>query len=120
MLLPIDLAVAAGALRTTLHNMSGNCSGSEFVPLLRPPAKAMNHGSERQRGIGASARDHYVGASSQGFSQRKRPDVRVRAQDAIANRGQRLARIHVLHRVAGGEKLVELSRYIVAQHNSDF
>src|SRR5580658_10812631 len=89
--LPIHLAVAAGALRSALDNMSRDCSSREFVPLFRLPVKAMDHGSKRQRGIGAAARDHNIGASGQGFSKRKSPDVRIRAQDAIANRTQPLA-----------------------------
>jgi len=45
------LAIAAGALRSALDNVSRNCSSREFIPLLQLPAEAMNHGSERQRGI---------------------------------------------------------------------
>ncbi len=80
--LPVHLAIAAGALRAAFNNVSGNVAGSQLVPIVRPPAEAVDHGREHQGGIGATAGDDHVRAGGQSFGQRKRADVSIGAEDA--------------------------------------
>ena len=83
------------------------------------PAVAVDHGSERQRGIRGAARDHDVGSGGECFGQRERADVGVGALDAIANRRDRLAGIHIGQLVALGEEFVDAPENIVTQHRRD-
>src|SRR5262249_37025994 len=102
--LPIDLAVAARALRAALDNVSGDRPGSELVELVRLPAEAMDHRGESERGVGGASGDHHLRAGSERFGEGERADVRVGAEDAIAYRGDRLARVHIAHLVAFAEE----------------
>ena len=59
-------------------------------------------------------------ARRQRLHQRKRADVRVGAENAIANGGERLAGIHVAQFVALGQELVDAPEDVVAHHHRDF
>ena len=54
--LPIHLAISAGALRAAFHGVSGDGAGGEPVPIVGLPAEFVNHGRQRQAGIGDRAR----------------------------------------------------------------
>ncbi len=118
--LPIHLAIAAGALRAAFDDMSGDCARCKLVVLIGFPSEAMDHGRERERGIGRAARDDDVRSRRQRLRQRESADVGVGALDAIANFGQRLAGIHIAHFVALGQELVEAGEDVVAEHDGDF
>ncbi len=77
--LPIHLAVAAGTLRAAFDDVAGDRARREFVVIVGLPAEAVDHGRERERGIGGAAGDHDVRAGSQRFGQREGADVGVGA-----------------------------------------
>ena len=79
----------------------------------------MNHRSERQRGIGAAAGDHDIGAGRQRLGERKRAEVRIGAQDALANLRERRARIEIAQLFAASEQLVDTVGEVVAHHHRD-
>ena len=62
--LPIHLAVAAGTLRAAFDDVAGDGAGGELVLVVGLPAEAVDHGRQRERGIGGAAGDHHVGAGA--------------------------------------------------------
>ena len=49
--LPVDLTVAARALRAALDDVAGDGSGGEFVPIGGAPAEAVHHGREGEGSV---------------------------------------------------------------------
>src|SRR5258708_34678435 len=65
--LPVDLAIAAGALGAALDDVAGDGSGGEFIPIGRAPAEAVHHGGEGEGGVGGAAGDHDICAGRERF-----------------------------------------------------
>ena len=87
MRLPVYLAVTAGTLRAAFDDVAGYRARGEFVELVRPPAEAVDHRGERERGIGGASGDHHVRSGCEGFGEREGADVGIGALDAVADRG---------------------------------
>jgi hypothetical protein len=115
--LPIHLAVAARTLCAALDDMSRDRSGRQLVELFRSPTVAVDHRRERQRRIRRSARDHHVRPGGKRLRQGKSADVRVRAQDPIADGPNGLAHVHIAHLVAFGQELVQARKNIISEHH---
>ena len=99
--------------------MSGNDARRHLVPIVRRPFELVTQRRHRERGVGAASRDHNVCAAFQRFDNWCRADVRVGRQHAIANRRQRLARVHVREFVSGGEQFVDAAQQVVACDNAN-
>ena len=64
------------------------------------PAELVAQRRHRERGVGRAPGDDDVRAARERLDDRRRADVRVGRQHAVAHRGERLARLHVRERVA--------------------
>ncbi len=118
--MPVDLAIAAGALGAALDDVAGDGSGGEFIPIGRAPAEAVHHGGEGEGGVGGAAGDHDIRAGRERFGQGERSDVGVGAEDAAADRADRLASVHVSHLVAFGGEFVDAVEDVVTEDHGDF
>ena len=96
--LPIVEAVAARALRAAFDDVAGDDSRGESIPVVAGPAELVAQRRHRERGVGRAAGDDDVRAARERLDDRHRADVRVGRQHAIANGGERLARLHVRER----------------------
>src|SRR5476651_808361 len=90
---------------------------SRWPPWSIATAVAMDHGGQRERGIGRAAGDDHICARGQSLSQRECADIGVGAEDAIANGGDGFAGIHIAHFVTLGNELIEAREDIVAQYH---
>ncbi len=79
----------------------------------------MDHGRQRQCGIGRAAGNHHVGAGRQRLGEWERSDICVGALDAVADRRDRRARVHIAHLVALLQKVVETIEDVVPEHHRD-
>ena len=117
---PIDLAVSAGGLRAALDAVSGDGSGGELVPIVGLPSEFMNHGREREAGVGDAAGDDDLRALGQRVDDGPRAEVDVGALHVGADGGQGLAGIHAFELDAAREKSVEAVHDVVAGDGGDF
>ena len=117
--LPIRLRIPSGALRAALDDVARHDAGREQVAIGFGPAEAVDHGGQRQRGVGAAAGDDDIRAGGEGIGQRERAEVGVRAQHAVADTEEQLAGIEVAQFATLGEQLVDAGEDVVAQHHGD-
>ena len=75
--LPVHQAVAPRALGTAFDGVARHGPGRQQVPVVGPPSEGMNHGREREPGIGHPAGDHDVGVSAQRLHHGPRAEVGV-------------------------------------------
>ena len=117
--LPVYLAVASGALRAAFDDVAGDRSRREFVPVVGLPAEFVNHGSEREGGVGGAACDDHIRAGVERLGQGERPDVGVCREDAGTNSANGFVCIHVAHLVALAQKFVDPVKDVVTVNHRD-
>src|SRR5438477_12226480 len=69
--------VAAGELACTLQQVADDSALAEHIPIVESPSKFVNHGCEKQRGIGDAAGDENVCAGVQRVEKRCYSEIRV-------------------------------------------
>ncbi len=111
--------IPAGALGAALHDVAGDDAGREPVPVVGLPAERVDHGCERDAGVGAAAGDHDLRAGRQRLHHRPRAVVGVGGRDPVADRGERRAAVHVVERHAGRVQLAEPLHEVVPDHRRD-
>ena len=74
---PVVQAVAAGALRAALDDVTGNDPGGEAIPIVAGPAELVAQRRHRQRRIGRPTRDHDVRSARERLDDRHGSDVSV-------------------------------------------
>src|SRR5207237_10408171 len=93
--LPLELTVAARALRAALDDVARDCAGGEPVPIVRAPTELVHERRERQPRVACAPRDDDRRAAPAGFDNPLRTEICIRAQNTVADRRERRARIHV-------------------------
>ena len=88
--------VAARALGAALDDVAGDDAGREAVPVIGRPVEGMDHRRQRDARVGAAARDHDLRAALQRLDDRPGAVVRIRGRDAIADRRELGAVLHVV------------------------
>ena len=112
--------VGAGALCTAFHDVSGHRARRQQMVILRRPTEFVNHRAEHQRRIGDAAANHDIRPLIQRLGDRKRTEIGVGGRNAIPDRCQRLAGIHVFQLFSGIEQLVDPVVNVIAGYGGDF
>ena len=115
---PVVRAISAGRLRAALHDVSRDDPRRQSVPVIGGPPELVHQRREDQGCVGAAASDDDIRAARERLDDRRRADVRVGRQHAVAHRCERGAGLHVRHLVAGGDELVDAREEIVARHDA--
>src|SRR5688500_13940015 len=78
---PFVLAIAAGTLRATLNNVTGDSAGSEPVPIVRGPPKLVYQRGQRETRIGGASSNYNLCSTVQRFHDRRGAQIGVRTLD---------------------------------------
>ena len=117
--LPVHAAIAPAALGAALDGVARNGAGGELVPVVGAPAEGVHHGREREPGIGDPSGDDDVRSLTQRLNERRRAEVGVGREHAVANLAERAARVEVLQVVAPREQAIEPGQEVVARDDAD-
>ena len=69
--------IPPGCLTAALDDMPGDYAGGHFVPVVHGPAEFVNHGRQRQAGIGDTPRNYNLAAGFQRLEHRLRTQVDI-------------------------------------------
>src|SRR2546430_2545818 len=114
------LTISARALRTAFDDVSGDCPGREFVPIISSPAKFMNHWPKRESRVGRATGDDNLRALIQRFNDWRSTQVSIRALNLIADRTQRLVSIHIAQFDVTRQKIIDAIEDVIAGDNAYF
>src|SRR5688572_13572330 len=116
---PFVLAIAAGALRAALDNVTGDSARSEPVPIVRGPPKLMYQWGQRETGVGGASSNYNLCSAVQCFHNRRGAQICVRTLDPIPDCRQWRAIVHVSQLNAARKEFVEAAHDVVAGDNSN-
>src|SRR5688572_21644869 len=116
---PFVLAIAAGALRAALDNMTGDSAGSEPVPIVRSPSKLMYQWCQRETRVGGASCNYNLCTAVQCFHNRRGAQICVRTLDPVPDCGQRRAIVHVSQLNTARQEFVETAHDVVPGDNSN-
>ena len=111
--------VAARRLGSALDDVPGHDAGGQPIEVGPAPVEGGHQRAERDAGVGDASADDDVGLETQRLAHRQRAEVGVGRHEALGNRIDGLARLHVAEVDAGGAQLGDAQEDVVAQHDGD-